>query len=164
MGAVATSTLGLSSRKLFGSLLPKPPSMRTLLGLIASLVLALPSIALCEDALDLAGNWKIHTASHRGYETWETKILMHEGKYEVITIHPYLGRSECVLTLNGNSLKMVFPFTYGAPGTDTARTTFIFTGTIEGDTMRGAKTTRGANTHGDDKPVSWVALKIHKTY
>lgn len=59
---------------------------------------------------------------------------------------------------------MVFPFTYGAPGTDNAQTTFVFTGTVEGDTMRRAKTTQGTNTHGDDKPVSWVALKIHESY
>jgi hypothetical protein len=138
--------------------------MRIILGLITSLVFAMPAFALEESAIDVTGNWRIHTSSHRGYETWETKILLHEGKYEVITVHPYLGRSNCVLTLSGNSFEMVFPFTYGAPGTDTAKTTFVFTGAVEGDTMRGAKTTRGANTHGDDKPVSWVALKIHETY
>jgi hypothetical protein len=134
--------------------------MRLLLGVIAALVFTSSSGALAEDTIDLTGNWKIHTTSHKGYETWETKILLHESKYEVITVQPYLGRSDGTLTLDGDKIKMVFPFTYGAPGTDTARTTFVFTGTVEGDTMQGAKSTQGTNTHGDDKPVPWVALRI----
>jgi hypothetical protein len=128
------------------------------------LALALPSFAQGKNTLDITGNWKIHTTSHRGYETWETKILIHEGKYEVITVHPYLGRSDGTLTLDGDSIKMVFPFSYGAPGTPTAQTTFTFVGTVENGTMRGNKTTAGDNTHGDDKPVSWVALKIIENY
>jgi hypothetical protein len=138
--------------------------MRKALVLIAALVLCASALAHGEKATDIVGNWKIHTTSHKGHETWETKILLHEGKYTVITVQPYLGRSDCVLTLEGNKIEMAFPFTYGAPGTDTARTTFVFTGTLDGDTMHGTKTTQGTNTHGDDKPVSWVALKIPENY
>jgi hypothetical protein len=138
--------------------------MRIILVLAASLLVLLPSLALGENTVDISGNWKIHTTSHRGYETWETKIILHEGKYKVVTIQPYLGRSDSSLTLEGNKIKMAFPFSYGAPGTDTAKTTFVFTGTIDGDTMHGSKTTQGANTHGDDKPVPWVAMKIVEDY
>jgi hypothetical protein len=138
--------------------------MRIILCLFAALVLVSLSSAFGEESPDITGNWKIHTTSHRGYETWETKISLHEGKYRVITIQPYLGRSDSLLTLEGDKIKMSFPFSYGAPGTDTAQTTFVFTGTVEGETMRGSKTTQGTNTHGDDKPVSWVALKIIESY
>jgi hypothetical protein len=138
--------------------------MRFLLIMAIFLTSLYPSFAIGGDTPDISGNWKIHTSSHRGYETWETKILFHEGSYKVITIQPYLGRSDGVLTLDGDKIKMVFPFSYGAPGTETAKTTFTFVGAIENDTMRGSKTTSGANTHGDDKPVSWVALKIIESY
>jgi hypothetical protein len=138
--------------------------MRIWISLISAMLICVSSAALGGDTTDITGNWKIHTTSHRGYETWETKILLYEGKYEVITVQPHLGRSDCTLSLDGDKIKMVFPFTYGAPGTDTARTTFVLSGTVEGNTMRGFKTTQGTNTHGDDRPVAWVALKNPDTH
>lgn len=134
--------------------------MRKTFVFIVTLIIAYSSSVLGEEGIDLSGNWKIHTTSHRGYETWETKILLYKGKYEVITVQPYLGRSDGALTLTGDTIRMVFPFTYGAPGTDTVTTTFVFTGTVGNETMRGTKITRGTDTHGDGSPVSWVALKI----
>jgi hypothetical protein len=127
-------------------------------------LLCTSAIAFAEKPVDYSGNWKIHTTSHRGYETWETKIMSHEGKYQVLTVQPYLGRSQCTMIMNGNEIKMVFTFSYGAPGADATKTTFTFTGIVDGDTMRGMKTTTGQNTHGDDKPVAWVAMKIYETY
>lgn len=133
-------------------------------GMIILGLLCASVAAFAEEPGDLSGNWKFHTTSHRGYETWETKIMSNEGKYQVLTVQPYLGRSECTLALNGSEVKMAFTFAYGAPGTDTTKTTFTFTGTVDGDTMRGMKTTTGQNTHGDDTPVAWVAMKIYEDY
>lgn len=138
--------------------------MRILFSMVILIAMISPVSVNAEDTANIVGNWCIHTTSHRGYESWETKIIQHEGKYRVITVQPFLGRSDCVLTLKGDIITMAFPFTYSAPGTPTVETSFIFTGTIERETMRGVKTTKGTNTHGDDAPVAWVALKKHESY
>jgi hypothetical protein len=132
--------------------------MRTIYLFIAFMTLILSAPLSAADKTDISGDWRIYTTSHKGYETWELKITADGAKYNLIAIHQYLGYCEGTLTLNGNEIKMVF--IGKTPGTKaTVVQTFTFTGTVEGETMRGTKITEGENLHGDDKPVAWVALK-----
>lgn len=136
---------------------------------VVLVVSGLSTMGYCHDINDLNGNWRIHTSSHRGYENWEMKITVKDGNCELSCVQPFIGRCDGVLSLEGNRIRM--EFVYRAPGSGPAGveagavvTSFVFTGTVDGETMHGAKTTIANNTHGDDKPVAWVALKRHESY
>jgi hypothetical protein len=138
-------------------------------GFAVAVFFSLPATGLCLEPDDLAGNWRIHTTSHRGYENWEMKIAVRDGKCELSCVQPFIGRCEGLLTLEDNRIKM--EFIYRAPGggpvgveKGAVVASFMFNGTVDGETMHGTKTTIAGNTHGDDKPVAWVALKRHESY
>lgn len=138
-------------------------------GIAACLISTLPAAGFCHDLEDLNGNWRIHTTSHRGYENWEMKIAVKDGKSVLSCVQPFIGRCDGVLALDGDRIKMEFFYKApeDSPGDIKAGdvvTTFVFSGKVDGETMHGTKTTIGNNTHGDDTPVAWVALKRHESY
>lgn len=145
-------------------------SIRWIISVCTVYVLSgLPATGICHELIDLNGNWRIHTTSHRGYENWEMKITVKDGNCEISCVQPFIGRCEGVLSLEGDRIRM--EFTYRAPGAGPVGVeagavvaSFVFTGTVDGETMHGTKTTIANNTHGDDKPVAWVALKRHERY
>lgn len=131
--------------------------MRTIYLSLSFMFLILSMPALAEDSNDISGDWRIYTTSHKGYENWELKIIADGATYQPLAIHQYLGYCDGTITLKGNEIKMVF--IGKTPGPNPVSQTFTFTGTVEGETMKGTKVTAGENLHGDDKPVAWVALK-----
>ena len=42
-------------------------------------LLCATAVSSAEKPGDLSGNWKIHTTSHRGYETWKLKSIPMRG-------------------------------------------------------------------------------------